>query len=352
MEPVKLEKKCLERMQRAGSANILVTGGAGYIGSHACKALAAAGFTPIVYDNLSRGNRWAVRWGPFEEGDISDEARVRAVLEKYEPAAVMHFAAFACVDESVRQPLLYYENNFSGSAALLGTIINHRPIPVVSSSSCATYGVPESVPIFEEQTQQPINPYGASKLLVELLLNDLGKAHALPWIALRYFNAGGADPAGDIGEFHDPETHLIPLAIRAACLGETLKVFGTDYATRDGTCVRDYVHVCDIADAHVNALEYLLAGGRSRAFNLANAVGYSVKDVVSTVEKVCGRSIRLQTTARRLGDPDILIGDARRARTILGWRPMRSNLETQIKDAWRWMTSCDATVSRSRATAP
>ena len=325
MKPVRLEAERANRRQRAGSAaNILVTGGAGYIGSHACKALAARGYTPIAYDNLGRGNRWAVKWGPFEQGDIKDEARVRAVLKKYEPVAVMHFAAYAYVGESVRQPLLYYDNNFNGSAALLRAIVSHRVMPVVFSSSCATYGVPESVPILEEQSQQPITPYGASKLYVERLLDDLNKSHGLPWVALRYFNAAGADPDGEIGEAHDPETHVIPLAVRAACSGEAFTVFGADYDTRDGTCVRDYVHVCDIADAHARALQYLLAGGQSRALNLANRAGFSVKEVVAAVESVCGRPVRLEIAARRQGDPAVLIGDGRRARATLGWFPQRS----------------------------
>ena len=350
MEAVRLKIERAPPPHRAGGgANILVTGGAGYIGSHACKALAAQGYTPVAYDNLCRGNRWAVKWGPFEEGDIRDQARVRAVLEKYEPAAVMHFAAYAYVGESVRHPLFYYDNNFSGSAALLQAVVDHCVIPVVFSSSCATYGVPESVPILEEQTQQPINPYGASKLFVERLLGDLNKLNGLPWIALRYFNAAGADPDGDIGEAHDPETHIIPLAIQAACSGKPLTVFGTDYDTRDGTCVRDYVHVCDIADAHVKALEHLLAGGQSRALNLANKAGYSVKEVVYAVEKVCGLAVRLQMAARREGDPAVLVGDASRARTILGWLPRRSNLETQIHDAWCWMKTADASYSSLRA---
>ncbi len=338
MEPISSgAKRTIGRRRASVATNVLVTGGAGYIGSHACKALAAQGYTPITYDNLCRGNRWAVKWGPLEEGDIKDEARVRAVLEKYEPVAVMHFAAYAYVGESVAQPFLYYDNNFMGSAALLRAIVDHRVIPVVFSSSCATYGIPESVPIIEEQSQQPINPYGASKLFVERLLGDLNKLHGLPWMALRYFNAAGADPDGEIGEAHDPETHLIPLAIRAALSGEPLTVFGSDYETSDGTCVRDYVHVCDIADAHVKALEHLLAGGQSRALNLANKAGYSVKEVADAVENVCGHTVLLHMAARRQGDPAVLVGDARRARTILGWLPQRSSLETQIRDASRWM---------------
>lgn len=316
--------------------NILVTGGAGYIGSHACKALAAKGYVPITYDNLSRGNVWAVKWGPFEHGDIADSQQLRAVLEKYRPRALMHFAAYAYVGESVEQPLLYYGNNFAGTAVLLQTVVDYQCIPVVFSSSCATYGVPERVPITEDHPQRPINPYGYSKLFVERMLADLNVACCLPWIALRYFNAAGADPRGEIGEAHDPETHLIPLVLAAARTGAPVRIFGNDYDTVDGSCVRDYIHVSDIADAHVLALEYLLNGGSSCALNLANARGYSVKEVIAAAETVCGR-ISSEIVARRPGDPPVLIGDARRAHVLLGWKPVRSDLKMQIADAWKWM---------------
>ncbi|MGP0094500.1 MAG: UDP-glucose 4-epimerase GalE [Xanthobacteraceae bacterium] len=318
--------------------NILVTGGAGYIGSHACKTLAAKGYTPVSYDNLSRGNGWAVNWGPLEKGDIADTARLRAVLEKHQPVALMHFAAYAYVPESVAQPLMYYTNNAAGSAALLKSVLDFRCIPVVFSSTCATYGLPERVPISEDHPQRPINPYGYSKLFVERMLADLHAANGLPWIALRYFNAAGADPGGEIGEAHDPETHLIPLVAAAARTGEAVRIFGTDYDTPDGTCVRDYVHVSDIADAHVRALEHLLKGGKSCALNLANARGYSVKEVVAAAGRVCGRPIRTEIAERRPGDPPVLIGDASQARALLGWQPARSDLELQIGDAWNWMT--------------
>jgi UDP-glucose-4-epimerase GalE len=319
--------------------NILVTGGAGYVGSHACKTLAAKGYVPITYDNLSRGNAWAVKWGPLEKGDIIDVQKVRAVLEKYRPTALMHFAAYAYVGESVEQPLLYYENNFAGTAVLLRTAVDYQCIPVVFSSSCAIYGVPERVPIAEDHPQCPINPYGYSKLFVERMLADLNIACGLPWIGLRYFNAAGADPDGEIGEAHDPETHLIPLVLTAACTGTPVRIFGNDYDTPDGSCVRDYIHVSDIADAHMQALEYLLHGGNSCALNLANARGYSVKEVIAVAETVCGCTIRSEIAARRPGDPPVLIGDASRAHALLGWKPTRSNLEMQIADAWRWMQS-------------
>jgi UDP-arabinose 4-epimerase len=317
--------------------NVLVTGGAGYIGSHACKALAAKGYVPITYDNLSRGNVWAVKWGPLEKGDIADGQQLRAVIEKYRPCALMHFAAYAYVGESVEQPLLYYGNNFAGTAALLQTVVDYNCIPIVFSSSCATYGIPDRVPIAEGHPQRPINPYGHSKVFVERMLADLNVACGLPWIGLRYFNAAGADPDGEIGEAHAPETHLIPLVLAAARAGMPVHVFGDDYDTADGSCVRDYVHVSDIANAHVQALEYLLNGGNSCALNLANARGYSVKEVIAAAETVCRRTIRSETAPRRPGDPPVLIGNASRAHALLGWKPTRSNLEMQIADAWRWM---------------
>jgi UDP-arabinose 4-epimerase len=319
--------------------NVLVTGGAGYIGSHACKALALNGYVPITYDNLSRGNNWAVKWGPLERGEIADVQRLRTVLDKYRPLALMHFAAYAYVGESVKQPLLYYENNFAGTASLLRAIINYKPIPVVFSSTCATYGVPDFVPITEDHPQSPINPYGHSKLFVERMLADLNVACGLPWVALRYFNAAGADPDGQIGEAHSPETHLIPLVLEAARAGNPVRIFGDDYETEDGTCVRDYVHVSDIADAHVRAIDYLIKGGLSCALNLANARGYSVKEVVAEAEAVCRCAIPTELVARRPGDPPVLIGDARRAHAVLGWTPTRSELQTQIADAWTWMTA-------------
>lgn len=317
--------------------NILITGGAGYIGSHACKLLAANGHLPISYDNLSRGHRASVKWGPLELGDLEDRQRLHDVLTRYQPDAVMHFAAFAYVGESVENPLRYYRNNVAGSIALLETLIEHRPIPTIFSSSCVTYGIPQRIPITEDHRQLPINPYGHSKLLVEQMLADAGKAHLLPWVALRYFNAAGADPDGEIGENHDPETHLIPLVLRAARDKTAVKIFGTDYDTPDGTCVRDYVHVMDIADAHLRALEYLVAGGASRAFNLANAQGYSVREVIVAAEQVCERPIAIEVAARRPGDPPCLVGSADDARNVLGWKPGRSALKTQIADAWQWI---------------
>jgi UDP-glucose-4-epimerase GalE len=316
---------------------VLVTGGAGYIGSHVCKLLAARGFVPVTYDNLSRGNRWAVQWGPLEIGDVADAARVREVLRRYKPAAVMHFAAFAYIGESVENPALYYRNNIDGSTALLHAIVEHGPMPVVFSSSCAVYGDAAQTPISEDHPKDPINPYGMSKLAVERLLADLERVHGLRSISLRYFNAAGADPDGDIGEAHDPEPHLIPRVLVAARDGAEVAIYGDDYPTPDGTCVRDYIHVTDLAEAHVRALDDLLAGGASDALNLANARGHSVMEVVDAAQKICGRPIRFKIEPRRRGDPAILIGSAARARQRLGWTPARSDLGTQIADAWRWM---------------
>jgi UDP-arabinose 4-epimerase len=317
---------------------ILVTGGAGYIGSHACKVLAANGFEPIVYDNLSRGNRWAAKFGPLEVGDLGDTARLRAVLEKYRPQALMHFAAFAYVGESVANPLLYYRNNIGETTSLLQTIVDFQLMPVVFSSTCSTYGVPDVIPIPEDHPQRPINPYGYSKLVVERLLADLDIAHHLRSVSLRYFNAAGADPEGEIGETRDPEPHLIPIVLAAARDGTTVKVFGDDYDTTDGTCVRDYIHVLDIADAHVRALKYLIDGGKSCALNLANARGYSVREVIATAERVTGKPIRVEIAPRRPGDPAVLIGSSDRARELLGWTSARSELDVQVQDAWNWMT--------------
>ena len=316
---------------------ILVTGGAGYIGSHACKALAAKGFEPVTVDNLSRGNRWAVKWGPLEKGDISDGRRLRQILDFYQPRAVMHFAAFAYVGESMENPLLYYQNNICGSAALLYAIVESRVIPVVFSSTCATYGIPESIPISEEHPQRPVNPYGYSKLVIERILADVGEVHGLRSVSLRYFNAAGADPDGEIGEAHDPEPHLIPRVLAAARDETVITVYGDDYETADGTCIRDYVHVSDIADAHVRALDCLLSGAPSCALNLANARGYSVMDVIKAAQQVTDKTLRIENKPRRPGDPPVLVGSADRALAVLGWTPKRPELTRQITDAWHWM---------------
>jgi len=316
---------------------ILVTGGAGYIGSHACKALRSNGFLPVTYDNLARGNAWAVKWGPLEKGDIADVARLVAVMERHRPVAIMHFAAFCYVGESVADPLLYYRNNVAGSLGLLDAAHRCGVRKLVLSSSCATYGVPERVPIGEDHPQDPSSPYGATKLVVERLLRDAGPAHGLASASLRYFNAAGADPDGEIGEAHEPETHLIPLAIAAALgTGVPLTVFGTDYPTSDGTAVRDYVHVADLASAHVLALRRLLEGGESCALNLGTGKGHSVLETIAAVERIGGRPVPTVLGARRPGDPPSLVADASAARAALGWQPRHADLDSIVRSAWRW----------------
>ena len=317
---------------------VLVTGGAGYIGSHACKALAAAGYEPIVYDNLGRGHRWAVKWGPLEEGDISDTPRVMEVIERHQPAALMHFAAYTYVGESVTDPLLYYRNNVAASAALIDAVVKTNAMPIVFSSTAAIYGIPQTIPIPEDQPAAPVNPYGFTKHVIERMLTDTDRACGVRSVSLRYFNAAGADPAGEIGEAHDPETHLIPLVLAAAKNGTSVSIFGDDYDTPDGTCIRDYIHVSDIASAHVAALKYLINGNAGSTFNLANSRGFSVREVIASAERVSGRKIDARIAPRRPGDPAVLIGRTERARSLLKWEPQRSNLNTQIEDAWRWMT--------------
>jgi UDP-arabinose 4-epimerase len=317
--------------------HVLVTGGAGYIGSHACKALAAAGYVPVSFDNLVYGHEWAVRWGPFEKGDVLDRVALDAVIEKYRPVAVMHFAAFAYVGESVENPGKYYRNNVVGSLNLLEAMRDHGVDKFIFSSTCATYGVPSVVPIPETHPQSPINPYGASKLMIEQMLRDFDAAHGLRSISLRYFNAAGADPDGETGESHDPETHLIPLVLDAvAGLRPEIVVYGDDYGTPDGTCIRDYIHVTDLADAHVLALAALEAGAKTTAYNLGNGRGFSVKEVIDTARQVTGREILVRMGSRRPGDPPRLVGDATRIRQELGWRPQHADLADMIGTAWKW----------------
>jgi UDP-arabinose 4-epimerase len=316
--------------------HILVTGGAGYIGSHTAKALAARGFTPVVYDNLLYGHRWAVQWGPFVEGDIRDRARLVDTLRGYDISAVLHFAALAYVGESMKSPGRYFDNNVTGSLSLLDAVLEAGARHVVLSSSCATYGIPDRMPISEDTPQCPINPYGETKLIVERALRWYGAAHGISWAALRYFNAAGADPDGQLGELHLPETHLIPLVLQAALTDTEFNLFGDDYPTRDGTCVRDYIHVSDLADAHVLALEYLLNGGTPVALNLGTGNGYTVLEVIQAAQAVTDREVPHRMAERRPGDPAILIADPARAERILGWRAQRSGLESIISSAWAW----------------
>jgi UDP-arabinose 4-epimerase len=318
--------------------HVLVTGGAGYVGSHACKALARAGFTPVTYDNLSYGHEWVVKWGPFEQGNILDGARLRDVFRQYAPVAVMHFAAFAYVGESVTEPLKYYRNNVLGSLSLFEAAIAAKVRRVVFSSTCATYGIPAGVPIREDTEQRPINPYGTTKLVVERMLADFAVAYGLTYAALRYFNAAGADRDGEIGEDHDPETHLIPLALAAIRNPDKpLRVFGTDYETPDGTAIRDYVHVDDLARVHVAALRYLLKGGAPVAANIGTGTGHSVRDVIETAERVTGRTLPFVAAPRRPGDPPALVAEPALLKPLFGVDPKEfASLDEIIATAWRW----------------
>ena len=285
---------------------VLVTGGSGYIGSHTCKALSAAGFLPVAYDKLIYGHRYAVKWGPLEIGDIRDRARLDEILVKYQPVAVLHFAAFAYVGESVLEPGKYYMNNVAGTLELLEAMRARLIHSIVFSSTCATYGIPVEQPITEQMRQEPVNPYGRSKLMIERILADYSTAYGTRSVALRYFNACGADPNGETGEDHEPETHLIPRGLMAAA-GEIphLDLYGTDYDTPDGTCIRDYIHVSDLADAHVRALQYLIEGGKTTAFNLGTGHGFSVRNVIETIERVTGRKVPVKEMPQRPGDPPV-----------------------------------------------
>lgn len=316
---------------------ILIAGGAGYIGSHVNKELHKRGYDTVVYDNLIYGHKEAVKWGHFEYGDLRDTNRLEQVFSTYEIEAVFHFAAFAYVGESVEKPSKYYNNNVSATLNLLDVMVRHDVKYFVFSSTCATYGQPEQMPITEDMPQRPINPYGASKLMVERILEDYEHAYGLHSVCLRYFNAAGDDPDGEIGEMHDPETHIIPLVLDAA-LGkrEFIRVFGTDYPTADGSCIRDYIHVLDLADAHIRALEYMKREQVSNRFNLGTGNGTSVLEVIEMAKNVTGRGIKVVYDARRAGDPAELIGSNVKVREALGWIPRCSDIETILQDAWSW----------------
>ncbi len=316
---------------------ILVTGGAGYIGSHVVKALGENGHNIVVYDNLSKGFKDAVLCGELIVGDLADKAFLQKVIGAFKPDAIMHFAAFIEVGESVRDPLKYYQNNASNTLNLLAVMAENRVNNFIFSSSAAVYGIPEQVPIPEKEPIKPVNPYGQSKAIVERVLKDLSGSEGLKYVALRYFNAAGADPSGKIGERHNPESHLIPLALQTARgKRKSLTIFGTDYPTNDGTCLRDYIYVDDLVDAHLRCLKYLRDGGNSEIFNCGYGHGYSVREVVSMARKVTGTNLSAEDAPRRPGDPPILVADSSKIRKALNWKPMHDDLEYIIKTAWEW----------------
>jgi UDP-glucose 4-epimerase len=321
---------------------ILVTGGAGYIGSHINKKLNKEGYSTIVVDNLSYGHQNFVKWGEFVQVDLSDLEGLRQVFSNYPISAVMHFAAYTYVGESVEDPQKYYLNNLRNTINLLQVMLEFKVLKIVFSSTCATYGDPIEIPIPENHPQKPISPYGKGKLMVELILEDYSRSYGLDYTSLRYFNAAGADPDCEIGELHHPETHLIPLVLDVASgRREDVKIFGTDYPTPDGTCIRDYIHVEDLAHAHILALKYLEEGGVSDVFNLGNGNGFSVREVIETAEKVTGEEIKAIETIRRPGDPPVLVGSSQKARTILKWKPEFEGLDEIIKTAWNWHKKID-----------
>ena len=317
--------------------NILVTGGAGYIGSHTVRYLSRNGDNVTVYDNFANGHKFAVKGVELVEGDIGDYGLFKKTMEEKKIDAVIHFAASTLVNESVESPRKYYHNNVSNGILLLNAMVDVGVKKIVFSSSCATYGIPLKVPIGENEKQSPINPYGRTKLMFEQILKDYDSAYGLKSVCLRYFNAAGADAEGDIGEKHDPETHIIPILIQVAS-GErkTFSVFGTDYETRDGSCLRDYVHVTDLADAHSKAVDFLLENDRSECFNVGTGDGYTVLELIDAVEKVTGKNIPFKIQDRRVGDPDILVADNDKIKKVLNWIPQHSSIENIISTAWKW----------------
>ncbi len=327
--------------------NVLVTGGAGYIGSHTCKALAKAGLTPITYDNLSTGHKWAVRWGPLVIGDLRDQSLLRSTMRNHAVKAVFHFAANSAVGESVQNPRKYYGNNLVNSVGLFDAMLDIGVKRIVFSSTCATYGDPQSEFLDETHPQSPVNPYGETKMAIERALQWYGKAYGIEWVSLRYFNAAGADENGEIGEQHEPETHLIPLVLEAALnAAQPVHIFGTDYPTPDGTAIRDYIHVADLADAHVRALRFLESGAASTALNLGTGRGYSVREVIAAVERATGRTVSVIEAGRRAGDPPRLVAAADRANAELKWQTWRS-LDNIVQSAWLWRIGFESRRLRS-----
>jgi len=316
---------------------VLVTGGAGYIGSHACKQLALAGFVPVTYDNLSTGHAYAVKWGPFVQGDLNDRIKLDEAFLQYKPIAVLHFAAHAIVSESMQDPGFTYRNNVNATVHLLEAMRDHKVPFLVFSSTCATYGLPKQIPITEEHPQEPISPYGRSKWMIEQIIRDFERTHGIRCAMLRYFNVAGADFATEIGENHAVETHLIPSILQTAIgLRKEVIVYGTDFATKDGSAVRDYIHVQDLAEAHVKALQRLLSHQKSLTVNLGTGTGYSVFEILEAVQKFCGHPLSARLEKRREGDPPILVADAKKAFELLTWKPLHSDLPTLIESAWKW----------------
>lgn len=322
--------------------DILVTGGAGYIGSHACKALARAGFTPITFDNFSTGWRDAVRFGPYIEGDLTDKTSITRVFQEHDPKAILHFAALSRVDEAMSNPGLYWRNNVLGSLNLIEAAVEHGCLDFVFSSTCATYGDQDNVVLDESSPQEPLNAYGASKLTVERILHDFGVTHGLRYVIFRYFNVAGADPEAEVGEFHRPETHLIPIVLDAvAGVRDGVTIYGTDYPTEDGTCIRDYVHVSDLVDAHVLGLRWLMEGKGNQVFNLGTGSGFSVREVIDSARRVTNRDVPTTLGDRRAGDAVKLVSGSTRAEEELNWQPQKSTMHQMIEDAWRWHQVAD-----------
>lgn len=318
---------------------ILIAGGAGYIGSHANKILNRKGYKTVVFDNLSRGHREFAKWGHFVLGDLADKDQLRRCFKTFPIQAVMHYCALCYVGESVDHPAEYYRNNVVNTLNLLDIMVEFGVKFFIFSSTCATYGHPQQTPIIEDHPQQPINPYGKSKLMVEQILKDYDNVYGIHYVCLRYFNAAGADPECEIGEWHEPEPHLIPLVLQVAAGQRThVQIYGTDYDTPDGTCIRDYIHINDLAAAHLSALEYLQQGAPSETFNLGNGCGFSVKEVIGTAEHVTGKTIQIVKTERRPGDPPILVGSSDKARKVLNWHPEYPSLDEIIKTAWLWQS--------------
>ena len=321
----------------SNNSMILVTGGAGYIGSHVNKLLYKNGYETVVVDNLITGHAEAVKWGTLEIADLGDLDRLKQLFDKYRFDTVFHFAAFAYVGESVKEPAKYYRNNVINTINLLDAMREYDCKRIIFSSSCATYGIPESVPIKEDTPQKPINPYGRTKLMMEQTLGDYNEAYNIDYCCLRYFNAAGADPDGEIGENHDPETHLIPHILDAAAdESKSASIYGTDYPTADGSCIRDYIHVNDLADAHVRAMDHLVGGNKSCCINLGNGTGFSVLEVVDAVKRVTGKDVRMEISPRRPGDPPELIGSNELAGKLFGWEPQFKDIDTIISHAWLW----------------